>query len=420
MKKCILTFITAVFISSLTMAGGFQVSLHSAQNVGMGLVGTSLSSSPSCIFYNPGALAMVPGIVNVSGGVNLFMVKTKFRNDSLDYSTTNKFGINFPFYFYASVKFLKRFAFGIGAYTPYGSATVYDNDWYGRYVIQKAKLTAIYIQPTVSVNLFDKVGIGAGLVYAIGMLEQDIALDFKLFGQPDGQVCVEKNIYNAFGFNVGILVKPIDRLSIGISYRSKVNMKFDLGDVTFNNIPVFLANMFPAGEKFSTEIPLPANLNFGVHFNITKDWLINAQFDYTFWKVYDTTFIDFDSNTVILQDQKVTNKYTNSWAVRLGTSYDYKIFTFRLGGYYDNTCIQEDQVHPQDPGNSHYGITGGLSIRPINNLSIDIGYLYLHSFERDTKFYPSGLPANSYPNKCLKGNYVSDGHTAIIGVSFKF
>jgi len=417
MKKNIIFIVIAFFASSLTFAGGFQVSLHSAQNVGMGLVGTSLSSSPSCIFYNPGALSFVPGVVNVSFGANFMMPTTKF-SDTTGYSAKSKFSVDYPFYLYASVNFLKRFAFGIGAYTPFGSATTWDNDWKGRYIIQKASLTAIYLQPTISVK-FWKIGIGAGLVYSIGLLEQDIALEFKKFipNSPDGQLIVKGKDYRGLGYNVGILFQPIKRLSIGISYRSKVTMKFKDGDATFSNIPVAFSALFPASNKMSTDIPLPANLNMGVHFMITDNWLIGVQADYTFWNVYDTTYIDFQTNTAFLADQKVANKYKNNWAFRIGSEYKYKMLSFRIGGYFDITPIPSNQVHPQDPGNSHYGITAGLSIRPIKFISIDIAYLYFHAIERTTTFKPLGIPATSYPSYGFKGSYVSSGHSPSIGIS---
>ena len=423
MKKIVI-FIFACFVSSgILFAGGFQVSLHSAQNVGMGLIGTSLSSSPSCIFYNPGALAFVPGTVNISFGANFLMATTKFHGiDTSKYSTQTKFGVNYPFYFYASVNFLKRFAIGIGAYTPYGSATTWDDNWRGRYIIQKAKLEAFYIQPTISVKIW-KIGIGAGLVYAIGTLEQDIAINMnKPFPQnlPDGKVQIKGSDYRGLGFNVGILIQPIDRLSIGINYRSKVTLKFNEVDATFSNIPAGYALVLPASNKVTTEIPMPANLNLGVHFMITKNWLVAVQADYTFWNVYDTTYIDFKFNSKgILDDQKVPDLYKNSWALRLGSEYKYKMFTFRIGGYFDKTPIQSSQLHPQDPGNSHYGLSAGLSFRPIKFISIDIAYLYIHALQRDASFSPTGLPAQSYPGG-FKGNYVTDGHSPSIGLSVHF
>jgi len=47
-----------------SFAGGYQVGLHSQRNIGMGLIGTSLSYDASALFYNPGgALSSTPNSV---------------------------------------------------------------------------------------------------------------------------------------------------------------------------------------------------------------------------------------------------------------------------------------------------------------------------------------------------------------------
>ena len=40
-------------------AGGYQVGLHGQKQIGMGLVGTSLSFDASSMFYNPGGLSFM-------------------------------------------------------------------------------------------------------------------------------------------------------------------------------------------------------------------------------------------------------------------------------------------------------------------------------------------------------------------------
>ena len=42
-----------------TFAGGYQVGLHGVKQIGMGLVGTSLTLDASSLFYNPGGLSFI-------------------------------------------------------------------------------------------------------------------------------------------------------------------------------------------------------------------------------------------------------------------------------------------------------------------------------------------------------------------------
>ena len=52
----------------------------------------------------------------------------------------------------------------------------------------------------------------------------------------NGQVNLNGNS-TAMGFNIGVFAKPTEKLSIGVDYRSKVNMKVENGDTKFTNIP---------------------------------------------------------------------------------------------------------------------------------------------------------------------------------------
>ncbi|MBL6949561.1 MAG: long-chain fatty acid transporter, partial [Bacteroidales bacterium] len=87
-----------------TFGGGYQVSLHSMRNIGMGLIGTSLAYDASSIFYNPGAMAFVSSKFSFSGGVSLLMARTTFQPKDVmgQYNIDNI--LNTPLYFYAAFK----------------------------------------------------------------------------------------------------------------------------------------------------------------------------------------------------------------------------------------------------------------------------------------------------------------------------
>jgi long-chain fatty acid transport protein len=51
-----------------SFAGGYQVGLHSQRNIGMGLIGTSLSYDASALFYNPGGASFINSKFSFSAG----------------------------------------------------------------------------------------------------------------------------------------------------------------------------------------------------------------------------------------------------------------------------------------------------------------------------------------------------------------
>ena len=409
MKKVLIFLVLNIFILYSGTAGGFQVSMHSQQNVGMGLTGTSLYTSSSSIFYNPGALSMQQDNFSFSLGASLLYSNVAYKGaDPTLYKAQTDNPLNFPFYFYGSKRLGKRFVLGVGVYTPYGSSMRWEDGWNGRYIIQNTSLTTIFIQPTLSAKIGKKIGLGIGLIYALGNFEQNNALPVSSLSMPDGNVAMKGSARN-WGFNAGILVRPVKKLSVGLNFRSAVKLVIKGGDAVFT-VPVSLTDQFPASNRFNTTIPLPANINLGAHYEISEFWLITLQIDYTLWNIYDTTSIDFSKNTESLADQRIANNYKGNFAFRIGTQYIHKKLIYRAGAYVDIPPSDKNHINPQNPGMTQLGLSAGISICPLKYIGIDISYLFVYSFPRSGNFQPYEFA----------GTYKGITHIPGLGLSIKF
>lgn len=409
MIKNTLIFLLFLFLFFKSPAGGFQVSMHSQQNTGIGLAGTSLYSSPSAIFYNPGALSLLQDNFSFSLGASLLYSNMAYKAvEPTLYSSQTDNPLHFPFYLYGSKKLGKRFTLGVGAYTPYGSSMNWDDQWDGRYIVRKVSLMTIFIQPTLSVLITKKIGIGIGVVYALGYFEQSNALPLSSQELPDGDVHLKGNARN-WGFNAGILVKPVDRLSIGLNFRSSVKLIIKGGEASFS-VPLSVADQFPASNRFNTTIPLPANINLGAHYRFDDRWLVTAQIDYTFWNIYDTSVVEFSKQTPSLSLIKTINDFRGNFAFRAGAQFSNKKTVYRAGAYYDLPPSSKEHINPANPCLSQLGVTAGLSVNPIKYISIDISYVFVYEFARTGDFEPYGFP----------GTYKGFAHIPGIGISLKF
>ena len=269
MRKFTLLMLLFFFTTSIILAGGYQVRLQGQKQTGIGLIGTPFAFGGSSIFYNPGALSFMKEKVSISAGVSTIMSTAIFRSQGSDYKATSNNPTGTPFYFYAAGKILDDLTIGVGVYTPFGSSTSWDSQWNGRKLIQDISLQAIYIQPTVSYKIGNFFGIGAGLSIIMGSVD----LTKELPTPIDGQVNLNGKS-TAIGFNIGVLVKPIDKLSIGVDYRSKTTMKVEDGDTKFTEIPSSMSQTFPATGNFDAELPLPANIDIGLSYQFTDKFLL--------------------------------------------------------------------------------------------------------------------------------------------------
>jgi len=406
MRKITILMLLFAMVTSTIFAGGYQVRLQGQKQTGIGLIGTPFAYDGSSMFYNPGALSFTKEKISISAGVSTIMTKAVFRSQGSDYTANSNNPTGTPFYFYASGKIIDDLSVGVAVYTPFGSSTSWDSDWNGRKLIQDISLQAIYIQPTVSYKIGDFIGIGAGLSIIMGSVD----LTKELPTPVNGQVNLNGNS-TAFGFNIGVLVKATEKLSIGVDYRSKTTMKVENGDSKFTDIPSSMSQTFPETGNFDAELPLPANLDIGLSYKFSEKFLMAIEVNMIFWSVYDSLIIDFKENNETLVDSRNPRKYSNSFIPRIGAEYKFnKVFTGRAGFYYDSTPTDPDYFSPETVSLDQVAFTLGLSIMPTEGLSIDISYLQLMGLESDKQYLPDNFA----------GTYKTMAYIPGIGVSYNF
>ncbi len=284
-----LVLILALSLWSVSMiGGGYQVRLQGQKQTGIGLIGTPFAFDASSIFYNPGSLAFYDGKYSISVGASGIMSKGIFQQEGTNYQARTDNPLGTPFYGYFSMKIKDKIAVGVGVYTPFGSSVKWNDDWAGRYLVKNIKLSAIFIQPTLAYNYKGKLGIGAGFVIAIGSVDLNKALPYS----GDSKVNLNGSKVN-YGFNAGVFYKPIEKLSIGVDYRSQITMELQDGDATFT-VPSALSNSVPLANKFNADLPLPANLDFGLAYEINKKLTIAAEVNWVMWNTYESLDFAFD------------------------------------------------------------------------------------------------------------------------------
>ena len=388
-------------------AGGYQVRLQGQRQTGMGLIGTSLRGDASSLFYNPAGLSSINGKWSFSAGFSPIFNKVSFRLEGDPNTVYNDNPVGTPFSFYGSVMLTKKLGFGIGAYTPYGSSSVWGDDWIGASLVQDLSLKAIFIQPTLSYKFGDVFSIGAGFVVSSGTVELNRAVPYNS-PEVEGQANLTGEAME-YGYNVGIMITPGDKWSIGASYRSEIIMSVEDGDAKFT-LPTSIQPILPVENKFSADLPLPANLDFGVSYQATEKLLLAIEANYVFWEVYDSLKFTFEQQPDLLNSSN-PRLYSNTIIGRIGAEYKFSdIVTGRLGMYYDPTPTNEDYFTPETPSLTTLGFSFGLSIYPIENFAIDISYLQLETSQASKSY----LPAN------FSGDYKSRTIIPGVGLTYNF
>lgn len=403
-KLLLLVFLSA---PALHFAQGFQVNLQGQKQQGMGGAGTAFMQDASSLFFNPGGASFVQGNSIIAGVTPTFARGAFMDAYTYEVSRTNS-PVSTPFAAYGlfEIKDSSKLKLGIAVYTPFGSTVQWEDNWTGRFALTRLELRAIFFQPTISYRINNKVGIGAGFVYANGKV--NLQKDIPVIDQNGNYGHAELNgKASGFGFNLGIYYKPLEKLSIGLTHRSKVDMEVTDGDATFT-VPSSLAANFPSG-KFSSSLPLPNVTTLGFAYKINQKFDAALDINYVGWSAYETLSFDYKQNTTSLIDTKSARKYKNTFAFRGGAQYQIDShFAARLGLAYGITPVQNGYVTPETPDANRVNYTAGLGYQT-KHLKIDASFLFTHLKRTDT---------NTETN--LSGTFKTNVIAPGISIGYKF
>ena len=386
-------------------AQGYQVNLQGQKQQGMGGAGTACMQDASSLFFNPGGASFVD-----ENSINLGVTPTIARGLFMDanthqtYKTNDPVSTPFAAYGLFALKDSNNLKIGMAVYTPFGSTVQWEDKWAGRFALTHLQLQAIFFQPTISFRINSKWGVGAGFIYSNGKV--NLQKDLPLLGVDGNYGHAElSGKANGFGFNAGVYYKPTSKLSIGLTYRSKVNMSVKNGQASFN-VPASVKDNFPDGS-FTASLPLPSIATIGFAYKPTNKLDLALDMNYVGWKAYDTLSFDYKNNTTTLIDTKSARKYKNTFAFRAGAQYKITTrFAARIGLAYGLTPVPNGYVTPETPDANRVNYTAGLGYMFSKHLRVDASFLFTHLKRTDTNT-ETNLSGTYKTNVCAPGIAVS-------------
>lgn len=415
MKKFIAA-LSCVLVAGAAQAGGYRVATQGQKALAMGHTGVAMSESAEVVFFNPGGMTQLEANADFTGGITLLTGETVYQNEDtlVEEETDNPLGT--PINAYYSRKYSDTLAWGLGIYTPFGNRVEWPTDWAGSHLVNEIELSTIFIQPTVGYQINDSTSVGFGPYLAIGSVEFNRNVSTS-FVDDDGNrtnVTIEESGVTSWGFNVGLLHRLNDRLSLGVSYRSESTLEARGGDADFDNVGSGLEDTFVDGE-FDADLPLPAELTVGIAWQYSDRLTLAFDINRTFWEVYDELTIEFDNG---LDPSVNLRNYEDANIYRFGVQYQANDkWTLRGGIYFDESPVKDGYFAPETPRNDSIGYTAGATYRVSKNMELDFALLILTFDEEENSydFYEEGGVAIPF-----SGNYDSAANSIGFGLSYKY
>ncbi|MDX5437493.1 MAG: outer membrane protein transport protein, partial [Pontibacter sp.] len=228
----------------------------------------------------------------------------------------------------------------------------------------------------------------------------------------EGGIELDGGANTAYGFNAGIYFQPTEKLSLGINYRSQVDLKVEDGDVTFSNIPAAAAGNFPSGTTFTAELPMPSTLTLGIGFRPSEQLTLAVDVSRVGWSAYESLRFDFSQPVAGNTVSESGRNYEDAMIYRIGGEYMVnEALALRAGAYYDQTPVQDGYLTPETPDSDSRGLSAGIGYSFSDMISVDASFLYINKAKRtDTAELSGGVP----------GTFKSTAYIPGLALNFKF
>ncbi|NVB82933.1 MAG: hypothetical protein HOV81_31435 [Kofleriaceae bacterium] len=343
MKLVTTTLVLAV--AGTAHAGGLQrPNGISARGVGMGGAFVAFADDATAIYFNPAALdAMAPEIM--VGGELVYGPRTYTPIGGPDQSTT----IVAPVPSIGLVGRLgdsdrpSRLTFGLGVFNTFGGDVTYDKT--GNPALDATRDIVIELDGSVALHVSDRFSVGAGIRLGLGLFHvESTMLPFDATLSANGV---------GAGMSLSALVRPTDRLRIGLAWHSPLNVTTKgTGEFDFSGVPTT--------DTIEHEQHWPQWASLGVGYQATQDLRLAAQVDWTQWSNTDEITVVFPAGA--LPDQIYPEYWRDSWTVRAGGEYAISpLAALRAGAYFDQYAVPDQSLERQYLDSNKVGVSAGAS-----------------------------------------------------------
>ena len=399
--------------TSTALAAGFQLTEQSSLGLGRAYAGAGIVGDDlSAVHYNPAGMTLLEG-TRFQAGTTWIALNADFNSDSGDADENGRLKGQMIPAGYVTHQVNDKVWLGFAMTVPFGMGTEYDRNWkYGNRGTS-AKIYTFDMNPNIAYKVSDFISVGAG----VSVQYAKAKLGMNIGGQPGASLLhgkVEADSWD-WGYNLGIMLSPSDKLRFGLSYRSAIKHEAD-GDVKLSNVNANVLNgMFGNqlgdsagliarlldGQTVGTSATLktPDTVMLTATWETTEKLRLSGLIRWANWSNFDDLTLENDIPSGIgaiagnspslgaavaglsgkLKEVSIENKWQDTWLLSVGA--DYRIndaFTIRGGLAYETSPIDDQSTRMAViPDTDRVWFSLGASWYPTNDLQFDVGATYL-------------------------------------------
>ncbi|MFT3741476.1 MAG: outer membrane protein transport protein [Gammaproteobacteria bacterium] len=337
-------------------------------------MGTAVVNDATATYFNPAALTLLKNaqIIGLSTSAQSHGEFTGTVTKPNNMFSESGSSTSQTHYFlpsgYAGIPLSDKIFFGLAVVADSFNRDV-DQNSVLRYVISDNNIKSIDMIPAIALRLNDYLSIGANVNFSqanffSAPLSGGLSLD-----NPDIQSQNQTDA-NAWGGDVGLLLKPSASTLIGFNYRSAMTYHFT-GTSQLEGNPVIVSN------NFSFDYWTPARCVLSINQLLTRSFGMIGTLQWIKWNIFDEinanqVSTQVGNTPVILPHVTIPLDFQNAWV-------------YTVGGYYHlspKLTIRTAGSYIQSPGNPNVQVTEGDNII----LGTSVGYKLNKVVSIDTSY----------------------------------
>jgi len=307
------------------------------------------------------------------------------------------------------------FMFAVGLHPPFAPDLEYPAAGAQRYSLQDSLVLQFYLGPSAAWQPTDWLKIGAGVYWSYVKADYGLSLltctsveeAYACEDEPDTydvDVFLTMEDTKRYTWNAGIIVDPIEQVSIGLSVlppvkvSGKGSLTADFGEDHL--IANFLDGTTFADQDVTVNLTMPLIIRSGVAVRPLEGLEVEAAAVYQRWSMTEEIRVTdiqlsltanpdglLDEDILLADDVVLPAGYQDMVSWRLGGEYDATDWlTVRAGGYYEPSAIPApvQSVSLVDGKKWGFGLGGTYWFK--DTFSVDLGYSRTQIAERDIRY----------------------------------
>lgn len=378
--------------TSTALAAGFQLTEQSSLGAGRAYAGAGIVGDDlSAVHYNPAGMTLLEGTRFQAGGVWIG-INADYSSDISDESENGRLKGQMIPAGYVTHQVNDQIWLGFAMTVPFGMGTEYSKNWEGADRGTNAKIYTFDMNPSIAWKVNDFLSIGGGISVQYAKAE----LGMGMPGLGHGKV--EADSWD-WGFNLGVMISPTDKLRFGLAYRSSIEHDAEgdmkLSGMNPNNLLEYAALSYLEGQNLdmTTSIETPDTIMLTGTWEATDKLRLSGLIRWANWSDFKELNLknefpsglasripsEFQPLLAEMSNFSIENDWQDTWLFSVGA--DYKInsaFTVRGGIAYETSPIDRQETRMAViPDTDRLWLSLGASWYPTQDLQFDIGGTYL-------------------------------------------